>query len=928
MSDGRPERPEPLAFEPGAVPDELRDRDQWVCWQYEWDSDCDEWTKVPIKPYDDRSGTRENIDPDHEDHGDPEKSHNYAGSTWVHTWRPFGDAVAYHHGDPDTDGPGFVVTGDDLFVALDLDDCRDPDTGELDAWAADVVDAVPTYWEVSPSGTGLRGFALGILPDGGTRAEIDGADGHIEIYGDKRYLTVTGNALDDAAASVEQVNDAIDAVHGEYIRDDDEPTTDGGVAADSPDATPRVDAPNMPAQNGGSGLDDDTVIEKAKNADNGDKFARLWNGNTAGYESHSEARQAFANLLAFWTGCDESQMLRLFESSGLYRGEDDERTWTNYEAPNAIKSTSETYEPGEQPPDPSDHGSAERVDDDLADALLSNPENWIDTDGNVWTVRGTGDHDAETIADALEAGELPGDADAAIADAVLSGNVPDAVGKALQSWRQDPDAWSVEVVRSFDDDELTPEAIAGELAVPVSELRDEPNGRIAYTVWERVRHRDDIHVVSRSGERADGAMFAYDHDAGVWRQTGDDELRTVGRTALAQAYTTGVGRELEEQVRTTRAAGEPAGQVHIDDFGAPEGAVPVANGLIDLDTRERRPLAPEDYALSALPVDHDPDADCPTFREYLRDVCPRSVDRDKLQEYVGYTLMHWGLPYHKALFLAGPQASGKSTFLDVVNALLGDDTTCSLAPQEMTEERFAGYDLWGAWANIRSDIPSDLIQNTGKFKELLAGDPVKVEKKYQDPITIRPHAKHLFAANTLPSADIDDDAFFRRILMVSFPKTIPREDRDPHLFDELEAELPGVLNWALEGLDRLREQGHFSGDLPPAETQAKWRSWGESIERFKERCLDDDAAATAVAPKRDVFDAYRTFCESEGIPAESKHKFGREMMSDSGVGERQKTIDGKRVWCYTGVDLLTDRIPDGDGSDDGGDQHGFGGFDA
>jgi putative DNA primase/helicase len=196
-------------------------------------------------------------------------------------------------------------------------------------------------------------------------------------------------------------------------------------------------------------------------------------------------------------------------------------------------------------------------------------------------------------------------------------------------------------------------------------------------------------------------------------------------------------------------------------------------------------------------------------------------------------------------------------------------------------------------------------------------------------VTIRPAAKHLFAANTLPSADIDDDAFFRRILLVSFPRTVPRDERDPHLFETLADELPSILNWALDGLDRLREQSHFTADLPPAETQGKWRSWGESIERFIQRCIDEDTKATATVPKRDVFDAYRDFCEAEGIPAESKQKFGREMMNTTGVGDRRETIDGKRVWCYTGIDLITGRVPTPDAdSHDEGQQHRFGGFGA
>jgi primase-polymerase (primpol)-like protein len=318
MTDDRPPRPEPLPFDADGVPEDLREREQWVAWRYTWDTDRDEWTKVPADVATD----------------------GYASSTDPDTWTSFAEAVAYHNRDgTDTDGVGFVVSDDDLLVGIDLDDCRGADTGETNAWAEDVVDALPTYWEVSPSGTGLRGFGFGFVPDGGTRADIEDAEGHIEMYETGRYLTVTGHALDDAPADIRQVNDEIADVHAEHIAADEQPKPigNGGIAATQNDATPRVDAPETGPRDTATDLSDDELLNRAMNAENGDKFRRLWNGDTSSYPSHSEARQALANLLAFWTGGDEKRMLRLFRESDLYRDEDDLRTFENYEIPTALR---------------------------------------------------------------------------------------------------------------------------------------------------------------------------------------------------------------------------------------------------------------------------------------------------------------------------------------------------------------------------------------------------------------------------------------------------------------------------------------------------------------------------------------------------------------------------------------------------------------
>lgn len=910
MTDDRPPRPDPAEPDAGAVPETLREREQWVCWRYKWKPDRDEWAKVPI---------------------DAESGYN-ASTSDPDTWTSFGAAVGCHEGgSTDTDGIGFVFDEDGMVTGIDLDDCRDPDSGDLKDWADELLGDVSTFSDVSPSGTGLHLYGLGFVPDGGNRGDVPDAPGHVEMYDSGRFFTVTGDHVDGTPATVEQVHDGIDAVHARYVRDDHDvdadsddagATADGGaVEAGSPGSKGRGKTPNP----GSSGLTDAEIVEKANNAENGDLFADLWNGRMPGYESHSEADLALCGLLAFWTGGDRQQMDRMFRDSGLHRAKWDEdrgkKTYGELTIGEALKGRTEFYEPGDDDTPP-----AERVESDLIDALLDEPDAWIDPDTKTWTIRATEDHDAETIADAVRDGELPGDAWDAFADAVIGGELPDAVGDAVSSWRDDPNAWTVETSHEFDDTELSPDAVAAALDIPRMELGEERNGRLAYHVWDRIRAGDHAKVIARTGEEGDDELLQYDPDSGVWREEGSEELRTLGRDALGEAYSSGVRTELEAQVRATRADGRPYGQKPMRRLGSPTGTIPVANGTLDVDERDVRPRRPTDYALVSLPVEYDPDADCPTFDEFLTDVCPRPVDRKKLQEYVGYTLLHWDLPFHKALFVAGPQASGKSTFLDTVAALLGadddrDGATCSLAPQEMTEERFAGYGLRKAWANIRSDIPADLIENTGKFKELVAGDRVKVEQKYKDPVTIRPTAKHLFAANTLPSAEIDDDAFFRRILLVSFPKTVPRDERDPYLDDKLEAELSGILNWALDGLNRLREQGHFSGDLPPAATQGKWRSWGESVSRFKERCLADDPAADATVLKSRLWEAYRQFCEAEAVPMKSRQKFGREIKKDA--GERRVTVDGQRKQAYVGMELIDERVPDPDDDDGDGAQSGL-----
>jgi putative DNA primase/helicase len=370
-------------------------------------------------------------------------------------------------------------------------------------------------------------------------------------------------------------------------------------------------------------------------------------------------------------------------------------------------------------------------------------------------------------------------------------------------------------------------------------------------------------------------LWSYDHDEGIFKPDGEQHCRQVLVDNLREQFRAHEHSEVCTQLRGRTTVREA-------QMGGPAEKIACANGVLDLETN---PPALEDHApeyefLSALGTEYDPEASCPRFEQFLRETVPDPSDRLKLQEFAGYCLMHWQLPHHKGLFLVGPTASGKSTFLDTIRAMLGGDTTASLTPQQMTSERFGGAELYGAWANIRNDIPAQMIDNTGTFKELVAGDPVKAEKKFKDPFMFSPTAKHLFSANQLPEASTDDEAFYRRILLVAFPETIPRSERDSRLDDKLERELPGILNWALDGLERMRAEGGFTGDRPPGQTQETWEKWCNSVKRFVQVCVEE--AGDETLPKSDAYHAYRAFCDGEGIPVETQHKFTRDFKNYSG----------------------------------------------
>jgi putative DNA primase/helicase len=404
-------------------------------------------------------------------------------------------------------------------------------------------------------------------------------------------------------------------------------------------------------------------------------------------------------------------------------------------------------------------------------------------------------------------------------------------------------------------------------------------------------HDEDEFVTLRENDQ----LYVYKPELGIYNDDGEGYVRSQLTTGLKEQYRSHAMREGLDHIRGRTMA-------HQDDLGGPEGMIAARNCVIDLYEETSRDHSAEYRFLSRLGCEFDPGARAPRWHKFLGEVVPSETERQKLQEFAGYTLHHWGLPHHKALFLVGPTASGKSTFLDAINAMLGEGTVTSLTPQQLTTERFSGAELFGKWANIRNDIPAATVENTGMFKEIIGGDPIKAERKRKDPFHFEPKAKHLYSANELPSTDTDDEAFYRRILLVPFPETVPKAERDKTLDDTFQGEeLSGILNWALEGLQRLLANGGFTGDRSPGQTQDTWQKWADSVSRFESAALTSGGEPI---PKSEVYAAYLEFCRQEGIPSDTQHSMTRGLKQE-GLTDGRAYIDGDRHRVFENVKLTS-----------------------
>lgn len=263
-----------MRIKPENIPAELRGIDRWVIWRYE--ERGGKLTKVP------HSGIA----------GGP----SGASEKWRETWCSFSDALEWvEHGE--ADGIGFVFTDEDDILGIDLDDCRDLETGEIASWAGPIIMGLSSYSEVTPSGAGVHVLCHGELPPGSRRK------GDIEMYEQGRYFTVTGERLPDLPQDLKRRTPALARLHGEIF--------------------PAAESERSTSENGGAAavISDQTIVDKVQeNA----KYRALWRGDTTGYASQSEADLALSGYIAWFIGHDPQAVDRIFRRSDLMRAKWDE----------------------------------------------------------------------------------------------------------------------------------------------------------------------------------------------------------------------------------------------------------------------------------------------------------------------------------------------------------------------------------------------------------------------------------------------------------------------------------------------------------------------------------------------------------------------------------------------------------------------------
>ncbi|HZK24909.1 MAG TPA: phage/plasmid primase, P4 family [Oscillospiraceae bacterium] len=322
---------------------------------------------------------------------------------------------------------------------------------------------------------------------------------------------------------------------------------------------------------------------------------------------------------------------------------------------------------------------------------------------------------------------------------------------------------------------------------------------------------------------------------------------------------------------------------YVTKLDADRDSLNLSNGMLNLDSFKLTKHRAKYHSSIQIPIIYDKILDCPHFKNFLADVFEEDAERIAVvQEMLGYCLTS-DTSAQKCFFLFGKGANGKSILAEIMLNLCGKENVSAIPIKDLSKP-FSRYELVDKLLNLATENEvSEKGLNTTHFKAIVAGDPIQVEKKHEQSFTYQPVCKLVFSLNNLPYTKDRSLGFQRRLIVIPFNKTF-RED-DPmtknynELLDSLLAELSGILNFALEGLKRLRKNKYrFSHSTAIDNALKKYRELinphllfvSDAVEQGDQhdRLYNDDLVRT-----------FKTWCENNGY-LELRKRSNRAILAD------------------------------------------------
>jgi len=348
--------------------------------------------------------------------------------------------------------------------------------------------------------------------------------------------------------------------------------------------------------------------------------------------------------------------------------------------------------------------------------------------------------------------------------------------------------------------------------------------------------------------------------------------------------------------------------------------IAVENGLLNIFTRELEDFDPKQIFFNKHPVTYNPQSECSSIKKHFEAITKHEDDPLLLQEIIGYCLLK---KHHieKAFMFNGSGRNGKSKTEELIKKFLGEENCSNISLDRLENDNFSTSELFGKLANLSGDITGGIINDSSTFKQITGGDSISARRKFLTDIYFQSYTKQIYCCNELPKSKDDSFAFWNRWILLEFPHTfLSSEELEKITEDEKEElkkheggkykladkelimkittpeELSGLLNLALDGLDRLMKNKNFTYSKSTEQVKEKWIRKSDNFSAFLTDCVQENYSGKV--SKQELKEKYSKYCNKYKLKMVSDVEIAKTITSKLAVTTSRIMEEGnsKNVW--------------------------------
>jgi putative DNA primase/helicase len=409
--------------------------------------------------------------------------------------------------------------------------------------------------------------------------------------------------------------------------------------------------------------------------------------------------------------------------------------------------------------------------------------------------------------------------------------------------------------------------------------------------------------------RLDEKSEMWIYQDGIYISQGRTYVTEYVRSIIGEAFTTYIGNQVVAKIECDTYI-EP--RLLFNEVVIRE--ICLSNGILNIDTLELQPYTPDKIFFSKLPISYDPNAICPNIDTFFNQIVSSKEDVEGLFEIFGYLLWKQNM-MEIAFMLIGEGSNGKSKLLEMMRRFVGSENCSAVSIQDIDNDHFALGQFFGKMANICGDLSNTALKGVGNFKTLTGTDLIHADRKFQNRLGFVNYAKLIFSCNELPMSLDLGYAFVRRWYFLKFPYTFKNQAEydlaidktnlrvaDTNIIDKIvtEVELSGLLNKALVGLSKVRQNQRFSHSGLSGDVRRIWLEKSDSFTLFLEERTTP--VYGSLIPKSALNEKYHDFCIERNLKPKSLKEI-KAIMDKFGYDDERILIDGEKVYAWRGVSL-------------------------